>query len=143
MNLYTIGALAKATGCSVATIRYYERIGLLPEADRSAGNQRRYGDEAAKRLRFARHTRELGFSLEEVAEILRLADSGAESCDRVHEIASARLAEVERKLSRLELLRGELKSMIACCRADAGLEECGILEILGDHRLCHHEHLPD
>ncbi|MEX1206566.1 MAG: MerR family transcriptional regulator, partial [Dongiaceae bacterium] len=70
----TIGALSRRTGCKVETIRYYERIGLLPAPPRSAGGQRHYGEDGLKRLTFIRRGRELGFSLKELRGLLRLVD---------------------------------------------------------------------
>ena len=72
---FTIGQLAERTGCKVQTIRYYEQIALMPKAARTAGNQRRYGRWHLERLAFVRHSRELGFSLEAIRELLSLVDN--------------------------------------------------------------------
>jgi MerR family mercuric resistance operon transcriptional regulator len=89
-----IGALSRRTGCKVETIRYYERIGLLPPPPRSAGGQRHYGKDGLKRLTFIRRSRELGFSLKEVRGLLRLVDGGGYTCAEVRAITLDHLAEV-------------------------------------------------
>src|SRR5690606_16708953 len=77
---FTIGDLAQQTGCKVQTIRYYEEIGLMPEPARTAGNQRRYSQKHGDRLAFIRHSRELGFPLDAIRELLSLADHPEQSC---------------------------------------------------------------
>ncbi len=132
MPSLTIGHLARATRCKVQTIRYYEQIGLLPEPARTAGKQRVYGREQLDRLAFIRHARELGFSIEAIRELLALGDRPDRSCERVDRIASAHLAEVERKIARLGGLRAELARMIRSCRRGR-IAECRIIEVLSDH----------
>ncbi|MBK5198544.1 MAG: MerR family transcriptional regulator [Methyloceanibacter sp.] len=75
-----IGELAARTGCKVQTVRYYEQIGLMPEPVRTKGNQRRYGSRHLERLAFIRHSRQLGFSLQTIRELLSLADDPGRSC---------------------------------------------------------------
>lgn len=133
----TIGALAGATGSKVQTIRYYEEIGLLPPAERTAGNQRVYGKAHLDRLAFIRHARELGFPLDEIRELLALGDRPDQACDRADRIASAHLARVERKIAQLEALRGELKRMIGRCRrakkrGESRVTDCRVIEALAD-----------
>lgn len=84
---YSIGDLSRETGCKVQTIRYYEQIGLMPEPERTSGNQRRYGRAHIGRLTFIRHSRQLGFSLEAVRDLLKLADNPSQSCDAADRIA--------------------------------------------------------
>ncbi|MDH3920601.1 MAG: MerR family transcriptional regulator, partial [Rhodospirillales bacterium] len=79
----TIGALSKNTGCNIETIRYYERIGLLPAPPRSAGGHRLYGEVLLKRLTFIRRGRELGFTLDDIRGLLGLVDGGAYTCAEV------------------------------------------------------------
>jgi DNA-binding transcriptional MerR regulator len=135
----TIGSLAREAGIKVQTVRYYEQIGLLPRAPRSEGNQRLYDERARRRLTFIRHARELGFPLDAVREFLELADRPEQSCDRADEIARRQLEAVERRIVRLEALRGELTRMIAAC--DAGpVAECRVIETLSDHALCLSDH---
>ncbi|HJS85515.1 MAG TPA: helix-turn-helix domain-containing protein, partial [Acetobacteraceae bacterium] len=102
----SIGELARRTVCKVQTIRWYEAIGLLPAPARTTGGHRVYGAEHLRRLDFVRHAREFGFPLEAIRALLALADHPDNpSCEVAHAIASARLAEVEAKLKRLEALR--------------------------------------
>ena len=85
--MLTIGKLGEAAGVKVPTIRYYEQIGLLPEAERSAGNQRLYGRKAMERLAFIRHARDLGFTLEAIRDLLSLSDRPDQSCAAADAIA--------------------------------------------------------
>jgi len=108
-------ALAKATGTNVETIRYYERVGLLPAPARTTGNYRAYDTKHAARLSFVRRSRDLGFSVEAIRELLRLNDQRRRACGTVGRIAHAHLAEVERKIKDLNALRRELKSLMSQC----------------------------
>jgi DNA-binding transcriptional MerR regulator len=91
-----IGDLARTTGCKVQTIRYYEEIGLMPEPARTAGNQRRYDQRHVDRLAFIRHSRELGFSLEAIRELLSLSDRPEQPCDAVDQLARRQLEQSSR-----------------------------------------------
>lgn len=133
-----IGGLARATGVKVATIRYYESIGLLPKPPRTASNRRLYGADAVQRLRFIRHARELGFDIPAIGQLLALSGDGKRPCGDVDAIARERLAEVESRIARLKALRGELKRMLSDC-AQGSIAECRILEALGDHGFCRDE----
>ena len=127
--------MADAVGCKVQTIRYYEQIGLLPEPDRSPGNQRLYSREHVDRIRFVRHGRALGFTLDEIRELLTLSDHPDRPCADVDAIARRHKEEVESKIAKLEALRNELDRMISDC--DGGqVSECRIIKILSDHGLC-------
>lgn len=132
---YSIGQMAKAGNCKVQTIRYYERIGLLPEPERSDGNQRIYRQHYMDRLGFIRHSRELGFSLERIREILALSDDPSHSCEEVDRIARNHLLEVESKIKRLQSMRKELRRMIDQCTGNQ-VSECRIIEVLSNHALC-------
>jgi Cu(I)-responsive transcriptional regulator len=124
-----IGDLGKATGTKVETVRYYERIGLLPKPSRSTGNYRTFGASELNRLSFIRRARDLGFSLDQVRALLRLSDDRTGDCAAVDRIASEHLREVDRKLADLEALRRELKSVIDSC--DGGsVAECRIIDAL-------------
>ena len=137
--MLAIGTLAKRTGTKVQTIRYYEQIGLMPEPDRTEGGQRRYENTQLDRLAFIRHSRQLGFSLEAIRELLGLSDSPDRSCAEVDAIARRQLREVEARLVRLEALRVELQRMIGACNADR-VADCRILEVLRDHEECLADH---
>lgn len=134
----SIGTLSKRTQCQVQTIRYYEQIGLLPSPVRNDGNQRRYGEDAVKRLMLIRHARDFGFSVASVRDLLDLADHPNMPCDEADALAKRHLREVEARLSRLSALKDELQRMIVQCRGGS-IDECRIIEVLSDHRLCLHE----
>ncbi len=139
--MLTIGKLGQAAGVKVPTIRYYEQIGLLPEPDRSSGNQRLYPHAALDRLAFIRHARDLGFTLEAIRDLLSLSDRPDQSCAAVDAIAKAQLAEVESRLSRLTALKAELERMLVHC-AGGRIADCRVIEVLGNHALCAADHHP-
>lgn len=137
--MLTIGKLGAQAGVKVPTIRYYEQIGLLSEAERSAGNQRLYGRQALERLAFIRHARDLGFTLEAIRDLLSLADNPERPCAAADAIARAQLTEVERRLARLSALKSELERMVVQC-AGGRIADCRVIEVLGDHALCASDH---
>jgi Cu(I)-responsive transcriptional regulator len=124
-----IGELARVTDTKAETIRYYERIGLMPAPPRTAGNYRDYSGAHVSRLTFTRRARDLGFSIEQIRALLDLADQKEQSCAAVDAIAREHLAEVKRKLADLAALRRELDSLIGQCRHGT-VAECRILEAL-------------
>jgi Cu(I)-responsive transcriptional regulator len=126
---FTIGGLARETATKAETIRYYERINLLPAPERTNGNYRIYSTEHLGRLSFIRRARDLGFSIEQVREILTLADDRNRSCTRVDAIARQHLAEVERKISDLNTMRRELSTIIDQCARNV-IADCRIIEAL-------------
>ncbi|HEY7548126.1 MAG TPA: helix-turn-helix domain-containing protein [Hyphomicrobiaceae bacterium] len=132
---YSIGGLAREAGCKVQTIRYYEQVGLMPEPARTSGNQRRYDRRHVARLAFIRHSRQLGFPLEAVRDLLSLADNPRQSCEAADVIARAQLDEVKRRIARLRALQGELERMIEQCR-HGEISECRVIEVLSDHSRC-------
>ena len=125
----TIGRLGRATGCNIETIRYYERIGLLPRQARSVAGYRLYGPDHERRLVFVRKARALGFPLDTIRDLLRLADDPERPCAEVDRLVAARLAEVERKLADLARLKSELESLAHQCRGGR-IAECRIVEAL-------------
>lgn len=129
---FTIGELAKRTGCKVQTIRYYEQIGLLPEAFRTGGNQRRFAQVHHERLAFIRHSRELGFPLSAIRELLRLGDNPKHSCEAADRIARDQLQQVESRIARLEALRSELQRISRQCRGGR-MADCRIIKALASH----------
>jgi len=129
-----IGELARAAGVKAETIRYYERVGLLPPPSRTAGNYRDYSAADVSRLAFTRRARDLGFSIEQIRALLSLADHKEQSCEAVDVIAREHLAEVKRKLAGLSALRRELESMIGQCRLHT-VAGCSILEALAPDAL--------
>ena len=131
----SIGQLAKSTGCDVQTIRCYEQQGLIAPAGRTAGNQRFYDQAECDRLSFIRHSRDLGFSLDQIRTILALQDQPHQSCEAVDAVARAHLAEVESKITRLTNLRDELQRMVQSC-GGGEVADCRIVQVLADHSLC-------
>ena len=134
----TIGQLASQTGCKVQTIRYYEQIALMPEAARTAGNQRRYYRWHLERLAFIRHSRELGFPLDAIRELLSLADNPERSCEAADRIARRQLEQVKTRILRLDALKAELERMIVQCRGGR-IANCRVIEALASHASCESE----
>ena len=137
--MLTIGKLGEASGVKVPTIRYYEQIGLLPEAERSTGNQRLYRPAARDRLAFIRHARDLGFPLEAIRDLLSLSDRPDQSCDAADSIAKAQLVAVEGRITRLLALKSELERMVVQC-AGGRIADCRVIEVLGNHAHCVADH---
>lgn len=136
-----IGALSARTGVKVETIRYYEQVGLLPEPERSDGNQRRYGRAHLERLAFIRHARDLGFPVDGIRTLLRLSDTPGMPCDEAHAIARSHLDEVRGKIARLRALEAELARIATTCSGGVAACDCAIIEALADHAGCeHHQH---
>jgi Cu(I)-responsive transcriptional regulator len=125
----SIGDLAKATGTKVETVRWYEKVGVLPAPARTAGNYRAYAPEHLNRLSFIRRGRDLGFSLDEVRALLELADQKDRDCGEVDAIARQHLADVERKIADLAALAAELRHVIGQCHGGT-VSECRIIEAL-------------
>ena len=137
--MLSIGELSRRTATKVQTIRYYEQIGLMREAERSAGGQRRYAERDLERLAFIRHARELGFPLDAIRELLDLADNPKRPCEEADAIARRQLIRVEQRIRRLEALRAELTRMLEEC-AGGRVSECRVIEVLRDHSQCLTDH---
>lgn len=125
----SIGDLARATGTKSETIRYYERIGLLPKPSRTAANYRSYDIAELARLSFIRRARALGFGIEQVSALLDLADRQDRSCDAVDVLATGHLQMIDSKIADLTALRRELAALIGQCRRGT-IAECRILDAL-------------
>jgi len=138
MNL-PIGELARRTGVKVPTIRFYEQIGLLPQPPRTEGNQRRYGKAEVDRLNFIRHSRELGFEVDDIRGLLEMSSQPQASCHQADSIALNHLAEIDRRIASLKALRGELSRMVEEC-THGRICDCRIIEVLADHSQCKAEH---
>ena len=134
MTGLSIGRVGAATGTKVETIRYYERIGLLPKPDRTAGNYRLYASEHVHRLAFIRRARELGFAIENVRELLELAGHRERPCAGIDQIAARHLAMIEAKIATLKRLRRELRDTLAAC-AGGRTAECRVVQALSPDRL--------
>jgi MerR family mercuric resistance operon transcriptional regulator len=127
----TRGELAACTGCNIETVRYYERVGLLPPPPRSAGGHRLYGEGLVRRLNFVRRSRDLGFSIEEIRELLRLVDGGTYTCGEIEQLARDHVREIRRKIADLRKLEGVFETMAAQCSGDA-VPACPIIDALFD-----------
>lgn len=129
----TIGKVAKASGVGVETIRFYEREGLLPRPDRTASGYRNYPAETARRLRFIRRARDLGFTLPEIGELLELLELTAHpSADAatVRARAVEKLADVEERIRTLDRMRSALAHLVERCEGRGSLADCPILDAL-------------
>lgn len=141
MSALSIGQLARDTGCKVQTIRYYEDIGLLPPAPRSAGNQRRYSQAQLRRLRFILHSRELGFPIADIRQLLALADQPQQPCAEVDALAKRHRADVRQRITRLRAMEQELTRMLHH-HQHGEVRECRVIDVLADHALCSTRHAP-
>lgn len=125
-----IGELAAATDTKVVTIRYYEKVGLLPAPARTAANYRAYDGAHVERLRFVRRCRELGFTVERTRALLDLAADAERPCAEVDALAADHLADVERRIADLERVARELRHLRERCRGDGVVAHCRILAAL-------------
>ena len=126
---YGIGALSKRTGVNIETIRYYERIGIMPSPPHTQGGQRVYDDGHLRRLAFVRRSRELGFSLDDIRALLKLVDGGDYTCGEVRDMTVAQIADVRRKIADLRRMERVLKDMAAKCEG-GDVPDCPIVEAL-------------
>jgi Cu(I)-responsive transcriptional regulator len=131
----TIGALGKAARVNIETIRYYERIGLMPPPSRTRAGYRTYDEHHVERLEFIRHSRELGFSLDAIRELLALSDNPDRSCADADRIARLHLRDVEARIASLGALRSELTRMIRNCSHNR-IADCRVISVLADHAQC-------
>lgn len=113
-----VSDLAKRTGCHLETVRYYERIGLLPEPGRSPAGYRQYGETDIERLHFIVRSRALGFHLDEIKSLMSLASESSLSCQEVDALARNHLVQIEAKQRELAALAEELRRMIDSCHKD-------------------------
>ncbi|MEE9877467.1 MAG: MerR family transcriptional regulator [Stenotrophomonas sp.] len=128
-EFFTIGQLARHTGTKAETIRYYEKIGLLEEPQRSEGNYRHYGEQARRRLSFVRRARELGFSIEQIRELITFGEQREHECSSVDDVVKAHIAEIKRKVVDLLALQTELQRMLGNCPGGR-VADCRVLEAL-------------
>ena len=126
----SIGELARVASTKVVTIRYYERIGLLPSPPRTSGNYRAYDREQVSQLRFIRKCRDLGFTLDQVRDLLRLSSRKEQDCTEVDRLAAAHLAAVQAKIADLKRLATELQRLNNCCQGGGRIADCRIIEAL-------------
>ena len=121
--------LARRTGANFETVRYYEKVGLLPPPPRTASGYRSYDDTHERRLSFVLRARELGFSLDEIRALLRLADEREQPCTEASRLAASHLAEVRAKIADLRRMERVLKDVVARC-GDGTRPDCPLIETL-------------
>lgn len=124
---FTIGVMARKTGCNIETIRYYEKAGVIPHPARSEGGHRLYGTGHLKRLAFVMKARVLGFTLSEVKALLRLVDERDCPCAEVREVAASHLRDVQAKLADLRVMASVLKEMVVSCDKEKSTD-CPLIE---------------
>ena len=134
MRPLTITKLAEASGVHMETVRYYERIGLMPKPSRTASNYRSYGPEHVERLSFIRRAREIGFSIGEIKELLVLAEPGRASCAEVQTLTAAHLGKVRAKIADLSKLEAILAGALERCLVEPA-PVCPVLGMLASPRI--------
>jgi MerR family copper efflux transcriptional regulator len=132
MATMTIGRLASLAGVRIDTVRYYERSGLLPPPLRRASGYREYGHDDVARLKFIRRAKSLGFTLEEIAELLSMSAERESDMQSVKLKAEKRLLRVESKIAELQRVRRALKRLVEACPGEGELRSCPILAALSD-----------
>ena len=128
LSSLTIGMLATTAGVKVETIRFYQRRGLLTEPDRPQGGIRRYGDAEVNRIKFVKSAQRLGFSLDEVAELLELEDGA--HCDEARGLAERKLTDVRSKLEDLRRIESTLDALVKNCCTARGVVSCPMISAL-------------
>lgn len=126
----TISGLAREGGVGVETVRYYEKKGLLPKPPRTQSGYRKYPPDAARRIRFIRHAKELGFTLREIGELLSLRVSPDTPCSEIKKRARAKIQDIEGKLDSLSRMKSTLERLEKRCQSTGPVAECPILEAL-------------
>jgi Hg(II)-responsive transcriptional regulator len=130
MRPLTVGKLAKTSGVNTETVRYYERIGLIPKPHRKESGYRQYSQEDVSRLKFILHAKELGFSLKEIRELLELRVEPETNCEEVRGQAELKIADIEKKIADLRRIRTVLMKLTTACKKREQTDECPILEAL-------------
>jgi MerR family mercuric resistance operon transcriptional regulator len=138
---FSIGALSERSGVNIETIRYYEKIGVMPKPARRGSGYRNYGSAQVRRLHFVRRGRELGFSLDEIRNLLHLVDGHAFTCAEVNALTVDHLKDIRQKIADLRRLERAMSEMTALCAKDE-IPECPIIDalfatrpMLGDSRI--------
>ncbi|MEK7791341.1 MAG: heavy metal-responsive transcriptional regulator [Deltaproteobacteria bacterium] len=133
-HVYTIGEVGRAAGVNIQTIRYYERRRLLTPKARKTSGYRLYDEEALKRLGFIKNAQELGFSLNEIAELLNLRVSSKARCGDIQKKAQQKLEDVKQKIERLAAIEKVLKGLIRTCHREETTDHCPILNALEEKK---------
>jgi Cd(II)/Pb(II)-responsive transcriptional regulator len=128
-----IGELALLSGCSIQTIRFYEREKLLPKPQRSEGNFRLYDTEAQEKLLFIKRCRSLNLSLEEIRGLLDYKTSPTDCCDEINQLVDEHLNTVKSNIKELQLLKYQLEDLRRTCAKETTIEDCGILQKLSQN----------
>ena len=129
-----IGGAAKASGVSAKMIRHYESVGLFPEATRTDSGYRQYTGKEVSTLRFIRHSRDLGFSIEQIRELLGLWQNRRRPSRQVKALAQAHIEELDEKLKELQAMKATLEHLVGCCHGDER-PDCTIIETLAAERV--------
>jgi len=124
------GQLAGAAGVNIQTVRFYERRGILPKPGRTSSGYRIYSAEAVRLIRFIKRAQELGFTLDEIADLLRLRNNRRSSCARVKSAGQVKMAAVEAKIASLQAIKRALAVLLASCERNDRDRQCPILEAL-------------
>ncbi|GAA5115165.1 MerR family transcriptional regulator [Haloechinothrix salitolerans] len=130
--------LAEQAGVNTQTLRYYERRGLLPEPERELSGYRAYTADAVRTVRFIKRAQRLGFTLDDIEDLLHLAAGGPDHCDAVRSMAGTRIADVDRRIADLRAMRDALDRLVTTCDQPRAQRECPIL-----HGIAHHTPRPE
>jgi Cu(I)-responsive transcriptional regulator len=130
MHTVRIGKLAKELGLGAGALRYYEQLGLLSPVQRTASGYRIYGQDAARRLRFIRRAQALGFSLEDVAQLLALHDNPSGTAREVKRLTESKIADLEERIRDLQRMKRALEVLARSCSGRGHVRECPILAAL-------------
>jgi Hg(II)-responsive transcriptional regulator len=130
MDSFTIGQLAKTVQVNVETVRYYERRGLLQQPPRQTSGYRRYSRDAVRRIQFIRRAQRLGFSLQEIDDLLRLRADPQSSCCDVKQLAESKIAELESRIRDLRQMQEALAMLTESCSGNDPNSECPIFDVL-------------
>lgn len=136
MQSMRTGEVAKRAGVNVETLRFYERRGILPEPPRRESGYREYPPETVDLIRFVKRAQELGFSLEEIRELLELRDGPRRATGKVARLVKSKIAEIEHKIRDLESMRGALSGLLGACEKKGSRDACPIIESLSGCPLC-------
>jgi len=132
-DLYNIGQAAKASGISAKMIRHYEEVGLMPAASRTLSGYRTYNHQDVHMLRFIRHSRDLGFSIKQIADLLSLWRDKNRASSKVKSLAAEHIEMLNKKIEELSAMKSELSRLVSCCHGD-GRPDCPILDELGQDK---------
>lgn len=132
LQTLTIGKVAKAAGLGVETVRFYERQGLIAEPARSNSGYRQYRAETIKRLQFIVRAKALGFTLQEIGDLLDLRATPGAGCADVQARAEAKIADIEERIAQLDAMKRALGDLVAQCRGEGPLSDCPILDALDE-----------